>query len=313
MVNFRLSNPNADDCALQLMEYFKSIQGKKIISGQHCNKASCPDIEFIRRVTGKVPALLGLDLLSYSNFTETKNASWNCIDEVENNKNSIETAIKWGKCGGIVTLCWHWFSPMGGTDKSFYTKNTTFNLAQTLKEKGEAYNAMCADMDKIAVELKRLRKENIPVLWRPLHEGDGTWFWWGAYGDEAYIELYRLMYDRFTKMHQLHNLIWVWNAPSMARYPGDNYVDIGSVDSYADKRNTATLEDSYHLMNHISKEQIPMAIGEIGSPPNLDGIFEKGLNWLWFMLWNGFPAKKTYNTLTTLREIYNDNRVITLN
>lgn len=312
MVDFHLSNPNADICALQLMQYLKSIQGKKIIAGQHCNKASCPDIEFIKRVTGRIPALLGLDLLSYSNYTETKHAQWSCIDEVVNNKKSVDTAIEWGKRGGIVTLCWHWFAPMGGKDKSFYTKNTSFNLEKALKEKGKEYEALCADLDAIASQLKRIQHERIPVLWRPLHEGDGTWFWWGAYGDEAYVELYRLMYDRFTKIHGLNNLIWVWNAPIASRYPGDEYVDIGSVDSYDDKRNTALLEDSYYKMSSINGERIPLAIGEIGSPPDLNGIFEKHLDWLWFMVWNGYPALKNYNTLASLREIYHDKRVITL-
>ena len=50
---------------------------------------------------------------------------------------------------------------------------------------------------------------DVPVLWRPLHEFDGAWFWWGKGGAEAFKKLWRLMYDRFTGLHKLDNLIWV--------------------------------------------------------------------------------------------------------
>lgn len=63
------------------------------------------------------------------------------------------------------------------------------------------------------IQLKRFQEKHVPVLWRPLHEAD------------AYKKLYRLMYDRFTNLHGLNNLIRVVNAPCEGWYPGDDVVD----------------------------------------------------------------------------------------
>lgn len=62
------------------------ICGKGILSGQHCNKASGSDIEYVKLVTGKTPAILGFDLLSYSFGTNSKDWDFECIDELVNNK-----------------------------------------------------------------------------------------------------------------------------------------------------------------------------------------------------------------------------------
>lgn len=65
----------------------------------------------------------------------------------------------------------------------FYTYGTTFNLTAALANTSSTdYALLLSDMDAIAKELLILQAANIPVLWRPLHEADGGWFWWGAYG-----------------------------------------------------------------------------------------------------------------------------------
>ena len=75
------------------------------------------------------------------------------------------------------------------------------------------YNATLRDLDAIAVQLKKLEASKVPILWRPLHEAGGKWFWWGAKSNSAAISLYSLMYDRYTNYHKINNLIWVWSTP----------------------------------------------------------------------------------------------------
>jgi mannan endo-1,4-beta-mannosidase len=309
---FTLSNPNASKEAKDLMAFLKRIQGRKIITGQHCNKATCPDIEYIKRVTGKTPAIIGLDLLSYSNWTYTKDATWDCIDELVNNEKSIEAALYWAKeKKAIITLCWHWFSPLVGEDKSFYTKHTPFDLEAALQAKGEAYEAIIKDLDTIAVALKRLRDEKIPVLWRPLHEAEGAWFWWGAKGPEAYKALYRIMYQRYTEYHGLDNLIWVWNAPEEGWYPGDDVVDINSIDRYFPKKEEYLLEGEFEKAIALTGEAKPIALGEIGSIPELGQVMQTS-TWLWFMVWNSFQSNEEWNTKEALIRNYNSDYAITL-
>lgn len=145
----------------------------------------------------------------------------------------METAYQWAKeTEGIVTFTFHWFSPIGGRDKSFYAEHTDFDASRVLEEGSPERTAFFHDMDVIAESLKRFCEADIPILWRPFHESEGTWFWWGAKGAEIARELYKLMFVHYTQVHHLDNLLWVWNCPLKEGYPGDEYVDVVSVDIY---------------------------------------------------------------------------------
>jgi len=76
------------------------------------------------------------------------------------------------------------------------------------------------------------------VLWRPFHEMNGGWFWWGAKKPAVFIQLWRQMFDYFTIQKKLNNLLWVYAANTGGRtadyYPGDGYVDLVGVDAYTD-------------------------------------------------------------------------------
>ncbi len=98
-----------------------------------------------------------------------------------------------------------------------------------------------SQVDAIAQFLKLLQDAKVPVIWRPYHEMNGNWFWWGGrIGESGTADIYRMIYDRFVNHHQLHNLIWVWSVdrPSEAYrkytnyYPGDECLDILALDVY---------------------------------------------------------------------------------
>ncbi|QAA34445.1 glycosyl hydrolase [Clostridium manihotivorum] len=294
---FTLSNQNATEECKGLMKFFSNIYGKGILSGQHCNKASGSDLEYIKRITGKLPSILGFDLLSYSSATDTEDSDFQCIDEIINNRGSVETAINWAKnTDAIITLCWHWFSPMNGRNKSFYTKNTDFDLNRALITGTDENIAMIKDLDLIAEQLKRFRDNNIPILWRPLHEACGGWFWWGAHGKDAYIKLYRLMYDRYVHLHELNNLIWVWNSPDKDWYPGDDVVDINSIDYYAPLEDHGPLTVEFINTSSMANAGKPLALGENGPIPNPEILKATETNWLWFMIWNNVINEVQWNT-----------------
>ena len=82
-------------------------------------------------------------------------------------------------------------------------------------------------MDIIANELLKFYNAGIPVLWRPLHEASGGWFWWGAKGKDAYQELWKIMFNRFTYKYGLHNLIWVsTHGSNNDWFAGSDFVDV---------------------------------------------------------------------------------------
>jgi len=288
-----LSNSNASSKAKALMEYFASIYGKKILSAQHTKTIEQIELKDIQMWTEKQPAICGFELLGYSSNVNYLDITQEGIQEIMENRNTIDTAIDWAKKGGIVTYTWHWYSPLGGRDKSFYTKHTDFDLAKAMEGKCPEYTAILRDLDLVADYLKRFRDLDIPILWRPFHEMDGGWFWWGASTPEACVKLWRLMYNRYVNVHGLNNLIWVWNCGydgskevqdvDHAWYPGDEYVDIISRDIYYPSREI--WKKQFDETVAVTKAYKMVSLAECGKFPFATEALKGNAPWLWAMTW----------------------------
>ena len=187
-------NSNATESAKELLNYLSDTAGNAIITGQHTQTVPMEEIDYIKEVTGKEPLLRGFELLAYSPNINYDDAGEECLTEVYENRNTVESAIDWAnETNGIVTLTFHWFSPIGGRDKSFYTVNTDFDPERILIDNTPERKAFYHDMDVIADELRKFLKNDIPVLWRPFHEAYGDWFWWGSKGPGVASKLYHMM------------------------------------------------------------------------------------------------------------------------
>ncbi|WP_263576162.1 glycosyl hydrolase [Paenibacillus terricola] len=302
----KLVNPNATTKTKALMSYFVNHYGKNILSGQQ----TLEDAEWIKEQTGKYPAILSTDMMDYS------------PSRVEHGTSSTEVdkAIQWARNGGIVSFVWHWNAPTGLYDipgkewwRGFYTDATSFDVQYALKHPhSKDYKLMVRDIDAIAVQLKKLQDAHIPVLWRPLHEAEGGWFWWGAKGPESAKQLYRLMYDRLTNYHQLNNLIWVWNSEQPEWYPGDDVVDIASVDVYNEAGNYGPSIAKYDSLVSLVQDKKMAALPENGPIPDPEQLQLYAAHWLFFSTWTGdYIRDGKYNTLEHIQEVYNSDYVIT--
>jgi mannan endo-1,4-beta-mannosidase len=283
-------------------DYLLGVWGNHIIAGQSdLTWRDATDMaERVHADTGKYPALMGYDFMNYYDATEA------------DGRHQTEEAIAWSRKGGLVSFHWHWRMENG----KFYSKETPYTAPVA------DYRKIDEAIDRIAVELKRLQDADVPVLWRPLHEASGGWFWWGRARSDgvspaaAYIQLWRHMHARLTQTHGLRNLIWVWNGQDPAWYPGDDVVDITGYDIY-DK----TYSAAYRKARQHAK---PIALTETGYIPDPVQSAENGEWWLWFMVWNdaageagvtspdNFWTGEYHNTAAHKREVYNDPRVITL-
>lgn len=303
----------ATDEVKKVLEYLNSIEGKGIITGQHTQSIPMEELSYIEEKTGKTPALLGFELLGYSPNINRGDADYDCLKEVDDNLGTIDCAVKWAERGGLVTYTWHWFSPLGGRDKAFYIKNTDFDASKAIV-KGTAENiAMMKDLDVMAEILRGFQDKKIPILWRPFHESEGTWFWWGAKGPEVAKELYRIMFDYFTKEKDIHNLIWVWNCPLKEGYVGDEYCDIVSRDLYPEAHAHDSFKPQYEELIQNTSSQKGVALAENGVLPLLDNCIKDKVNWLWFMTWSHeFCMTEQYNNTSVLKELYNHPYAITL-
>ena len=302
----KTSNPNACASAKKLLNYLSETAGKAIITGQHTQTKLMEEIDYIRDNTGKEPLLRGFELLAYSPNINYDDASQECLTEVYENRETVENALDWAKeTNGIVTLTFHWFSPLGGHDKSFYSKNTDFDAEQVIMKNTRERSAFYHDMDVIAKELRKFQQADIPVLWRPFHEAEGDWFWWGAKGPVIASKLYCMMYEYYTNILHLDNLIWVWNCPVKEAYPGDEYVDIVSVDIYL----TGYEKTDYHIQyEQLIKETSPnktAALAEVGYIPDINILEQSHIPWAYYMTWSKeFCIGEQYNSLDNLKSMY---------
>lgn len=305
------SSPSACDAGLvtdrasaqakAVMCYLKKNYGKAMISGSYDRD----DADWILASTGKSPAILGLDLMDYSPSRVAYGAK----------STTSEDAIDWAtKEKGLVTLSWHWNAPTKLLDvknhewwRGFYTDASTFDVAQTMNNPGSAdYAAVVRDIDAIAVQLKKLQAARVPVLFRPLHEAAGTWFWWGAKGPEACMKLYNLLFDRLVRHHGLDNLIWVWTAymtkgDPKPWYPGNDRVDI-IVSDYEE------LSSDFDGLRAQTGGAKMVALGETFIPPQPDQAFASGTAWSYFVNWSNSIQN---NPVSDVKRVYTDSRVIT--
>jgi mannan endo-1,4-beta-mannosidase len=321
-----LVNPNASNSAKKLMKYIVDIYGKQTLSGQSGDGVNSGEYKAVHSVTGKYPAVMMLDMMDYSPTRVMYGARGK----------SVEDAIEWHNMGGIVKFLWHWNAPKDLINNDehkwwsgFYTRAVTIDLAKVMnKEDLEGYDLLLRDIDTISTQFKRLQDLDIPVLWRPLHEASGGWFWWGASGAEVYKQLWILMYERMTNHHDLNNLIWVWNGGHKDWFPGADYVDLTGEDIYAPKHDYGSQATKfYEIVEYLHELGImkPIGLTECGIVPGIKEMERDKAMWFMFATWNSdFVQKKSGNRYTGeysqeyteaahLRMMYNDSRVITLN
>lgn len=306
-VSGELVNGNASAEAKKLMNYLVENYGESMLSGQ----TGLDNVSWIEKITGKEPAMVGFDLIDYSKTRAEHGAI----------SYEVEKAIGWHKQGGITTFLWHWNAPTGIIDepgkewwRGFYADSVTFDLEKALSDtESEEYKLLLADIDTIAVQLQRLKDAHVPVLFRPLHEAEGGWFWWGAKGPEPAKQLYRIVYDRLANKHELNNLIWIWNSVQPEWYPGDDVVDIVSVDSYpAPGDHSPAINYFDNLVALVSNKKL-VAMTENGSIPDPDLMKAYGANWSWFVTWEGdYLNDGKHNSQEILKKIYNHSNVTTL-
>lgn len=306
---FKPVNPNASPEAQKLLSYLYQISGKQILSGEHnYNESMNLFSDSVKAITGKYPAVWGTDFI----FSGTKDRGPEIVAE----------AIKKHKEGAIIALMWHQGRP---TDEppfpwkeSIQGKLNTAQWNELVTPNSPLNKRWLAQIDKVASYLKQLQEANVPVLWRPYHEMNGVWFWWGNKpGNNGVSKLWKMMYDRFVNYHHLNNLLWVWGAngprdipldeayPYKDFYPGANYVDVLGTDIY----NFDYEQRDYNELLALAKGK-PIALTEVGELPKPE-ILKAQPKWTWFMVWSSWLW--THNTRERVKEVYAMPQTISLN
>lgn len=298
------ADPDAAPEARTLLTAIASTYGRKTLTGQH----ETGDLAHIHAVSGKHPLVLAGDLMD---FSPSRAARFKPPEAY------VERFITKAKEGHIVSMVWHWNAPSGLLDtadqawwRGFYADASTFDVSAALTNpNGNDYQLILRDIDAIAVELRKFDQAGIPILWRPLHEAEGAWFWWGAKGPDAYKQLWKLLFDRLTRHHGLHRLIWVLTVEDPAWYPGNEWVDVIGVDAYPEDR-TSPLLDRWQPLRDRFDGVKPIALTEFGGVPDIEKMQRLGVWWAWFCSWQGEKDGPKSASQELLRRIYHSTAAI---
>lgn len=319
-VTSSLVNRNATANTKKLYSFLKDSYGKYVITGQQCDGGiNGNEFKAIKNLTGDYPALLGLDMMDYTPSRTAFGAS----------SSAVEKAIEFANKGGIVTFCWHWNAPTeylnstannsDGWWGGFYTKSSKFDIAKVMNgQDAKGKKLLDRDIKEIAKQLKRLEKAGVPVIWRPLHEASGGWFWWGAKGSDAYKKLWKYLYNELTNTYGCNNLIWVYNGQSADWYPGDEYVDIVGEDIYPGNHVYDPQVSRFkQAISYGSKTKIT-ALTENGCIFDIDSAVSINALWSWFMTWggeftvNGSNYSEKYTEKSVIKKMYASKYSLTL-
>ncbi|MGG1618181.1 glycosyl hydrolase [Paenibacillus sp. NRS-1782] len=296
-------NSQASAKAKQLLTYLSNVPGGTLISGQH-DYLEAPDEQNnkLQQISGQYAGLHGYE------FGGLANQSHAALQEQR--QRVVDSAIQWSQSGGIVAITFHQALPgKPKTWKNVQTKLSQAEFNSYITPSTPQYRQLIADIDEVALSLKTLRDADVPVLWRPYHEMNGNWFWWG--NKQNYAQLWNVMYDRFVHVHHLDNLLWVWspNAPNTystpynGPFPGINRVDILAADIYNND-----YKASYYTGLLKLAQGKPIGIGESNILPSAN-VLKNQPAWAYAMTWG--KELSTTNSQSTIRTFMNQNNIIT--
>ena len=286
------ANPKSNAGAKAILRYVQSLEGRTnqcVLSGQFSNfgkGANLNVMDEIHNQTGHWPAILGVD---YADFAT------NGLRLTHDAPN--RAVIGYWKQGGLVTISAHLYNP-ARTNASGGLRDKDVDLNTLLDPSSDTHVRWLQELDQLAGGLQQLKDAGVVVLWRPFHEMNGGWFWWGGKDPAAFIKLWQQMFDYLTKTKGLDNLLWVYSPGSgdktAAYYPGDRYVDLIGFDTYTD------FVDAKHIKGYAEMTQIkkPFGFAEFGphganDPPGnydylqfIQGVQKDFPRTTFFMSWN---------------------------
>ncbi len=265
-------NPDTNADARELLDYLEGIYGQSTIAGLHTFYGNVYDR------TGVEEALTDGDF------------GFGTIDP-----DATKAIENWNEQRKIKTYQWHWH--FDGDDAWAGRRDNPVDVGAMVTPGTPEYAQAMIEIDEVGDALESMEAAGIPILFRPLHEIDGGWFWWTDKDNpENTAELWRMIYNRLAVERNIDNLIWVFNYATgtsktveyrSAFYPGDEYVDISGLDIYnADYiYGTDVYQDYWDVIAAVSPGKM-LAMGETDALPDpqlmADGTTPR---WLWIMPW----------------------------
>ena len=237
--------------------------------------------------TGDYPAVMGFDLGKIELDSKEN------LDGVSFDRMRREILAQYQR-GGIITLSWHPWNPVTG-ENAWDPKGDAVAAVLDGGNQQQKFDSWLKKVSDFILSLKTKDGKLIPVIFRPWHEMNGGWFWWGANSctPVLYNQLYTKTYHTLTKAG-CNNIVWAW-SPNLGdqktvesfleRFPGGQFVDLMGVDIYEFDNDDANYQKNLTetldvLMAAAKKEGKMAALTETGCR----GISQKK-DWFTQTLW----------------------------
>lgn len=342
------ANPHASPAARDLLVRLHAAKGNITLSAQHDYISSGTRYrDTFARIGGHPPAIFGGDFsfcyqghrpadiqhCGPANLVEPGHgvAEWErrpekvfapesepAFREIDLHQERLaltDRCIRLHQQGAIITLMWHGPVPdcgdtAGDQDLWAHGSFPEQRWQELLTPGTPLHQAWETQVDRIAAYLRILADRDIPVLWRPCHEMNGGWFWWGRHpnGDFGFNRLWHMLFERLTTVHSLHNLLWVWNPNAPRDTPGDEagaYADYYPGHETVDILATDIYHNDYRLSHYTDLLALaggrPIALGEVGHLPT-PGLLRAQPHWSWVMPWGGLGLR--FNSDAAIRNLY---------
>ena len=260
----------------KLFSLLNSTKGKGILFGHQDTYAygytwkNVEDASDVKRVTGDYPAVFGWELGGIEKGVKAN------LDTVSFD-NIRRYAIKVYHQGGVNTFSWHPFSVIDRTD----SWNTKTQVVEKIIPGGAYHEAFKKDLDALSDFLNSIvtpEGGKVPFIFRPWHEMDGSWFWWGRTNcsPEAFRELFRFTVKYLREVKNVNQMLVAYSPDRMFNtldeyltwYPGDRYVDVIGMDNYYDLYTDGYLNEAIRklhiIINYANKKNKISALTETG-------------------------------------------------
>lgn len=258
-------NPKATTETRALLTNLEQIRQEKILFGHQDTLAygvywhhSDNGKSDVKAVTGSYPALYGWDV---------GDLELNAVENLDGNKfdDMRDWIVKAYKRGGVITISWHMNNPA--------SKGNAWDIAENQQAVskvlpgGELHEKYKSWLDRFAEFAKSLyvsqgeqNEHLVPIIFRPFHEYNGDWFWWGAEHctPQEFKQLWQFTFEYLTETKDVHNLLWALSSAEvdsreeyLKRYPGNDYVDILGIDDYASYKEPYNYDDAVAMAQMI--------------------------------------------------------------
>ncbi|GAA2374316.1 hypothetical protein Cme02nite_03400 [Catellatospora methionotrophica] len=290
----------------QLISFLNGIAGQSMLSGQHNREPNSDPTKYTRvaqSITGQTPGLWGGDFLFEA-------------ADVNARQTMVNEAIRQWQGGSVVALTWHMCPPTIGSTCSWNEAGILGSLSdsqwtQLVTNGSSLNNAWKNRLAEAVPYLRQLQNAGVPVLWRPIHEMNEGWSWWGGRpGANGSRRLYQITYDYYTSQG-LNNLVWVWNVKDVNMgsigdyWPGASYVDVASLDIWVKMEPS---QSDYQAMLNIAGGK-PIALAEVGRVPS-PAVMNAQPRWAWWMVWAEWLTDPGYNNNAAVQQSYFHSRVL---